>query len=91
MTNKEFVNTLSKKVDIDSARCSQLVESLVGLFVDSLAEGQTLTVQGFGNFEHKHKVRRKIYHPTTKTYKVIPSKVVVNYKMSPVLKEKINS
>ena len=43
------------------------------------------------NFEKKEKAERKIYNPASKEFKVVPCKVVANFKMSPVLKDKINT
>jgi nucleoid DNA-binding protein len=54
-------------------------------------EGKVVSIQGFGNFELKEKAERKIYSPSTKSFNIIPSKRVINYKMSPVLKDRINT
>ncbi len=91
MTNKGFMKSLAERMELDKDTCSQLVSAFIGTFAASLNEDKSITVQGFGSFEQKRKAKRKMYNPITKTYKVIPSKTVLNYKMSPVLKDKVNS
>ncbi len=91
MNNKDFVGSLARKTDIDEEQCAQLIDSFVEMLASSLCEGKTVSVQGVGNFEQKRKAERKIYNPASKEFKVVPSKVVANFKMSPVLKEKVNN
>lgn len=90
MNNKEFIDSMTRKMGIEEKQVTQLVESFVEVLANTMNSDKVVAVQGFGNFEKKEKSERKIYNPSTKTFKVIPSKQVVNFKMSPVLKEKIN-
>lgn len=91
MNNKEFIESMVRKTGMEEQQVNQLVESFIGVFSDTISCDKVVSVLGFGNFERKEKAERKIYNPSTKTFKVIPSKLVVNFKMSPVLKEKINN
>jgi DNA-binding protein HU-beta len=67
------------------------VRQFVDVFVKEISAGKVVSVQGFGNFESKEKTARKMYNPSTKSFKIIPKKVVLNFKMSGALKEKINN
>jgi DNA-binding protein HU-beta len=58
--------------------------------LSDVAEGDSVTIQGFGSFDAREKARRKIYNPTSKTYIVVPPKKTLGYKMSAALKERLN-
>ena len=91
MNNKDFIDSLTRKLGVEERQTVQLVESFAGVLAHAMSCDKVVSVQGFGNFERKEKAERKIYNPSTKEFKVVPSKQVVNFKMSPVLKEKINN
>jgi len=90
MTNTDFLKRLSEKTDMTVEQLEPMVEQFVSAFARELATGKVVSVQGFGNFESREKAERKMYNPTTKSYKIIPKKVTLNFKMSATLKEKIN-
>jgi len=90
MTNTDFLKRLSEKTDMTVEQLEPMVEQFVNAFARELATGKVVSVQGFGNFESREKAERKMYNPTTKSYKIIPKKVTLNFKMSATLKEKIN-
>ena len=90
MTNKDFIEKVSQKTNFETDDVKELSASLIGVVLDDIADGNTVTIQGFGSFEPREKARRKIYNPTTKTYIVVPSKTTLGYKMSAALKERLN-
>lgn len=91
MTNKTFVQSLAEKLEMDEAKAAILADQFVDVFVKEVMSGNLVSVQGFGNFEIKEKAERKMYNPTTKSFKVIPGKSVLGYKMSATLKTRINN
>lgn len=91
MTNTEFIKSLSEKTGMTAEQLEPMVAQFIGAFARELASGRVVSVQGFGNFESREKSERKMYNPTTKSYKIIPKKVSLNFKMSATLKDKINS
>lgn len=91
MNNKGFVEHLAGKVGADAEQTALLIDSFVESMAGALNDNKVVSIQGFGNFEKKEKAERKIFNPASKTFKVVPSKVVANFKMSPVLKDKINN
>lgn len=56
-----------------------------------LQEGNSIALQGFGTFEVKKKAERITINPSTKQRMLIPPKLVLSYKPSNVLKEKIQN
>lgn len=90
MTNKEFLEKISQKTNLEMDAVKNMSSSLVGAVLESIANGNSVTIQGFGSFEPREKASRRIYNPTSKTYMVVPSKTTLSYKMSAVLKNQIN-
>ena len=90
MTNKEFLEKISQKTQLEMDDVKELSSSLVGAVLEGIADGNSVTIQGFGSFEPREKASRRIYNPTTKTYIVVPSKTTLSYKMSVALKTQIN-
>lgn len=91
MNNKEFVNALATRLQKNPQAVKQQIEALVNTMASMLDEGATLTVQGFGTYEVKKKKERIIIHPITKQRQLVPPKLVVAFKPSPMLKDKINA
>ncbi len=91
MTNEVFISKLSEKTDMTGEQLETMIEQFIGAFSRELSTGKVVSVQGFGNFETREKAERKMYNPTTKSFKIIPKKVALNFKMSATLKDKINS
>ena len=90
MTNKEFLEKVSQKTSFEMEDVKELSSSLIGAVLDGIADGNSVTIQGFGSFEPREKARRKIYNPTTKEYMVVPPKTTLSYKMSAALKDRLN-
>lgn len=89
MTNKEFINALAERNNIQPREAQKLVDHLTEVMGGFLSEGDNITIQGFGNYEVKKKSERIIVNPTTKQRQLIPPKLAVAFKPSTVLKEKI--
>lgn len=90
MTNKEFLEKISQKTHLEMDDVKELSSSLVGAVLEEIAQGNSVTIQGFGSFEPREKASRRIYNPTSKTYLVVPSKTTLSYKMSVALKTQLN-
>ena len=91
MNNKEFINALATRLQENPKTIKQHVEALVDALANMLDEGATLNVQGFGTYEVKKKKERIIVHPITKQRQLVPPKLVIAFKPSPTLKDKVNA
>ena len=91
MNNKEFINALATRLQENPKTVKQHVEALVDALANMLDEGASLNVQGFGTYEVKKKKERIIVHPITKQRQLVPPKLVIAFKPSPTLKDKVNA
>ncbi len=88
MNNKEFLGSISADLNISMKEAERLVGAMAECVADSVDEEQMLSIQGFGNFEVKKKAERVVVNPTSKKRLLIPPKLVLNFKASPILKDK---
>lgn len=91
MTHNAFIRSLAQRLEIDEDQTSTMADQFVDTIVREVQLHGQVSIQGFGNFEIKEKAERKMFNPTTKTYKVIPSKRVLGFKMTAKLKNRINN
>lgn len=68
-----------------------LVSTFVQVLVNEVKSGNSVSIQSFGVFDSKDKAERKMYNPTTKEIQIIPCRKGMIFKMSSVLKDKINN
>lgn len=89
MNNKEFISELSSRLGNSSQSTSKLVDSTIQIVSEELCEGNTVSVQGFGNLEVKKKMERVMVSPITKKRMLVPPKLTVSFKPSLVLKDRL--
>ena len=90
MNYKELITALSVKTGQSREQTQDLLEATVSVMAEELSQGKTIGVQNFGNFEIRKREERLSVHPATQVRTLIPPKLVVNFKQSNVLKEKVN-
>lgn len=90
MDNKRFIEELSSRLDISTATVGSLVASFGKEFATALSELDTIVAPGFGSFEPKLREERIALHPASGKKLLVPPRVYLSFKQSPVLKQKIN-
>jgi len=68
---------------------ADLLEKTIETCTELLVDDKTIGFQSFGNFEVRKKEERLSVHPSTQIRTLIPPKLVVNFKQSNILKEKL--
>jgi DNA-binding protein HU-beta len=89
MNHKELIAAMAVKMNAPKSVVESLLETTVSTCVELLAEGKTIGFQSFGNFEVRKKEERLSVHPATQIRTLIPPKLVVNFKQSNVVKDKL--
>ncbi len=89
MNNNEFIAEVAKRAGVSTKEAMNLMEGLVAEFTHCLEEEDVVSIQGFGSFGVKKKLERVLVNPATKQRMLVPPKMVINFKVSPVLKDKI--
>lgn len=90
MNNKELISNIAAKMQLPKKEVEEMLDATVSIFVSELADGKTIGIHGFGQLEVKKREERISVHPATQVRTLIPPKLVVNFKQSNALKDKIN-
>lgn len=89
MNNKDFISALASRCNMPTKTTQKLASALVNGLADTLDDDTALAIQGFGTFEVKKKLERVIVNPATKQRILVPPKLVLAFKPSGVLKDKL--
>ena len=89
MNNKDFTNALAGASGLPQKTVQKLTAQLAAAMADLLDADTSLAVQGFGVFEVKKKMERIVVNPSPRQRKLVPPKLVLTFKASNVLKDKM--
>lgn len=89
MNNKDFINQMAERLDMNAKEVQQLTNAFVNEMAERMEDGSVLAVQGFGNFEVKKKLERVLINPMTKQKMLVPPKLTLSFKPGGALKEKV--
>lgn len=91
MNNKEFIAELVQRTGYKTEDVQNMVRTAFHTIVDTLAEGDNVSVSGLGSFEVKKRMERIITNPGTGQKMLVPPKLVANFKPFATLKEKVKA
>jgi DNA-binding protein HU-beta len=89
MNHKELVASMAAKINAPKSMVEVLLETTIATCTELLVDEKTIGFQSFGNFEVRKKEERLSVHPSTQIRTLIPPKLVVNFKQSNILKDKL--
>lgn len=91
MDNKTFIEELSRRADISRETVSLLIESLSSQMGKVAADMDVVAVPNFGIFEPRMRQERLAVHPASGKRLMVPPRIVLAFKCSPALKQRINN
>ncbi len=77
-------------MDMSQRQATEIMDGFNEELAARLEEGETVAVQGFGSFSVKKKLERVVLNPLSKQRMLVPPKIVINFKPSQTLKDKLN-
>lgn len=90
MNKAQLIDAVASSAEISKKDASQAVDAVVTQIKESLAEGDTVTLIGFGTFTVRERAERKGRNPRTNEEIVIPAAKVPVFKPGKALKEALN-
>lgn len=91
LTKDKLVTRIQTQMDITKQESHQIVERLLEIMKDTLARGEELLISGFGKFSVRQKRERRGRNPQTKESLVLAARKVLVFKVSGVLRDRINN
>jgi integration host factor subunit alpha len=89
LTKASIIESIYTQLGIPKKNCSDLVETLLEIIKDNLANGEDVLISGFGKFCVKEKNERRGRNPATGEDMTLEKRRVVTFRCSSVLREKI--
>jgi integration host factor subunit alpha len=90
MTKADIVERIATATGFTKPESFDLVESVLSIIKNTLADGETLKISGFGSFVVKEKNDRRGRNPHTGEDITIDARRVLTFKPSVVLKGAMN-
>lgn len=90
MDSKTLIESVAAQTNISSADGKKIVEEFAALLSECGAELDSVAVPGFGVFESRKRLERINVHPSTGKRMLLPPKIVMSFKASALLKQKLN-
>lgn len=89
MTKAEVISEISEKTGIDKSDVSTTVEAFFSIVKESLAEGESIYVRGFGSFVNKKRARKVARNISKNTAIIIDEHYIPHFKPSKMFIEKV--
>jgi nucleoid DNA-binding protein len=89
MNSAELANALSKKLQIPKSEATKKVEDMVSIVTEELIKSNIVSLHNLGNLEIKKREERVCVNPANGKKVLIPPKLIVKFKTSSTLKEKL--
>ena len=89
MNGEEFLSLLSEKTKCDGKETARMVSCLTERIIGGLQDGKSVSLHGLGTFEVRKKLERIVVNPSTGKRTLFPPKLVVGFRPSVSLKEKV--
>ena len=89
MDNKTLTEILAKRLNRKPEDIEKLLEAFIATVKNRCGDLDSVAIPGFGTFEAKKRLERVSINPATGKRMLIPPKVIVSFKPSALLKNKL--
>ena len=90
MNKAELINAVSELTDLSRQDCGKIVYATLEAITNSLAQGETVKITGFGVFEAKERPARTVRNPRTGEEMAVPASRAVAFKTGKKLKDTVS-
>lgn len=87
MNKTQFVEEIAVKANLTKKQADAAYSAMISTIVETLKEGEKISLVGFGSFELKHKEERELFNPLTKERVKIAASDVPTFKMGKAFKD----
>lgn len=90
LTRADLCEAVHEEVGLSRQECAGLVERTLELIVESLAQGETVKLSGFGVFQVRDKRARMGRNPKTGAPAAINPRRVISFRASQIMKGRVH-
>lgn len=89
MNKSDIVDLVAKKTEQTKKAVQSVIDGLFEQIEESVTNGESVTIAGFGTFEPRNRSERSGHNPRTGESLVIPPSTSLTFRSSGVLKDRI--
>jgi DNA-binding protein HU-beta len=90
MNKAQLINSISDKTGLSKSKSKEVLEAVTSTITETLAEGDKVTLVGFGTFTTTERPARKAMNPKTSEVIDVPAKRVAKFKPGAALSNTVN-
>lgn len=91
MNNKSLISELSQRLGYTQDDTQKMVNTVIDAMNDVFQRGDVVVIPKFGTFEVRKRLERIVVNPSTKQRMLVPPKLVLNFKPTLAVKEKLKN
>lgn len=80
MNKAEFVEIISKRINLPKAKCNVFIDHFKELILEVCAKGESINLRNFGKFSMEQTKARKFLNPQTMRYYICQPKKMISFK-----------
>ncbi|MDS4013728.1 MAG: HU family DNA-binding protein [Candidatus Accumulibacter sp.] len=89
MNKSELIDALAARTELSKATCAKALDAVIDTIVETVAEGETVTLVGFGSFRASGRAAREGKNPKTGAKIMIPQTTVPKFAAGAGFKAKV--
>ncbi|MBW4429145.1 MAG: HU family DNA-binding protein [Nostoc desertorum CM1-VF14] len=89
MNKGELVDAVAAKTNITKKQADEIISAFLSVVTEAVAEGEKVTLIGFGSFERRERSEREGRNPKTNEPMTIPATKVPAFSAGKQFKEKV--
>jgi len=89
-TKAQLIKNIAADIGFSQKKTSEIIAVLLDILTSTLANGEIISIGGFGKFQMSDQKERKIKHPLTGQTIIVGPKRTVKFKSFKFLREEIN-
>ncbi|CDM93827.1 MAG: HU family DNA-binding protein [Limnospira sp. PMC 1291.21] len=89
MNKEQLVQETSIKAGVTKKQADAIISAICECIMDAVAEGEKVTLVGFGSFEARHRKAREGRNPSTGQPMTIPATTVPAFSAGKAFKERV--
>ena len=90
LTKAQIIESFQNNLGFTKNQSSEIIESILAIIKDALADSEDVLISGFGKFCVNQKKERRGRNPATGDDMMLAPRKVVTFKCSGKLREKLN-
>lgn len=90
MDSKQLIDDVAKSLGRSQGDVKKLMDALQTVMTERLSELDSISIPGFGVFETKKRNERVVNNPSNGKRMLVPPKIVMSFRLSNVLKNRLN-